>query len=75
MKTMPDASAFSLQDPSTHAHSQKGLSKREYIASLALQGILAAQESDYAVRPSVTVADAVYYADLLIAELNKASDE
>lgn len=43
-----------------------GLSKREYFAAMALQGLLIAQGNQ--AKPC----DAVAYADALIAELNKA---
>jgi hypothetical protein len=43
----------------------KGLSKREYFAAMAMQGLLANPNI------SVVTSDAVLYADKLIAELNK----
>ena len=44
-----------------------GLSKREYFAAMALQGLLAANRHN--------VELAVYYADALINELNKNTNE
>ena len=45
-----------------------GLTKREYFAAMALQGMLAKYGSDYQVQ---TAKEAVYFADALIEELNK----
>ena len=44
-----------------------GLTKREYFAAMAMQGILSQHDS----RPSYTATLAVEYADALINELNK----
>ena len=46
---------------------EKGLTKREYFAAIALQGILSQDDS----RPSYAATLAVVYADALIAALNK----
>ena len=46
-----------------------GLTKREYFAALALQGILA--NSDLIERDAFAVREAVAHADALISELNK----
>lgn len=49
----------------------QGLTKREYFAALAMQGILAAIKGDLVVQlPSLGIAS-VKCADALIAELNK----
>ena len=45
-----------------------GLTKREYFASMALQGLLTKYGSDYQVQ---IAKDAIYWADSLIDELNK----
>ena len=45
-----------------------GLTKREYFAAMALQGLLAKYGSDYQVQ---IAKDAIYWADALIEELNK----
>jgi hypothetical protein len=61
-KTQPNDSIHnSEQGP------QDGLTKREYFAAMAMQGILSQHDS----RPSYTATLAVEYADALIAALNK----
>jgi hypothetical protein len=70
--TNPNEPAFSkpafyhpdggLDSPNT------GLTKREYFAAMALQGMLAKYGSDYQVQ---IAKDAIYWADSLIDELNK----
>ena len=45
-----------------------GLTKREYFAAMAMQGLLAKFGSDYQVQ---ITKDAIYWADALIEELNK----
>ena len=45
-----------------------GLTKREYFALMALQGMLAKYGSDYQVN---NAKEAIYWADALIEELNK----
>ena len=45
-----------------------GLTKREYFAAMALQGLLAKYGSDYQVQ---NAKEAIYWADALIEELNK----
>ena len=45
-----------------------GLTKREYFAAMALQGMLAKYGSDYQVN---NAKEAIYWADALIEELNK----
>jgi len=52
-----------------------GLTKREYFAALALQGLLAAETENYNFGPTETgtrtaASDAVAHADALIAALN-----
>lgn len=64
--TKPEDTAFPFS-PSTNSHC--GLTKREYFAIRALEGLLA--NSSLNVTKSDEVSLAVEYADLLIAELNK----
>ena len=45
-----------------------GLTKREYFAAMALQGMLAKYGSDYQVN---NAKEAIYWADALIEELSK----
>ena len=45
-----------------------GLTKREYFAAMAMQGLLANYGSSYSVQNTM---EAVYMADALIEELNK----
>ena len=45
-----------------------GLTKREYFAAMALQGMLAKYGSDYQVN---NAKEAIYWTDALIEELNK----
>ena len=49
-------------------YKSNGLTKREYFAAMALQGMLAKYGSDYQVN---NAKEAVYWADALIEELNK----
>jgi hypothetical protein len=49
-----------------------GLTKREYFASMALQGLLSMYGSDYQVQ---IAKDAIYWADSLIEELNKTKQD
>ena len=49
-------------------YKSNGLTKREYFAVMALQGMLAKYGSDYQVN---NAKEAVYWADALIEELNK----
>jgi hypothetical protein len=49
-------------------YKSNGLTKREYFAALALQGLLANYGSSYGVQ---NIMESVYMADALIEELNK----
>ncbi len=49
-------------------YTSMGLTKREYFAAMALQGMLAKYGSDYQVN---NAKEAIYWADALIEELNK----
>lgn len=62
MSTNKDSPAFPGQTAS-------GLTKREYFAALALQGLAA--DSNITTTPEYISARAVRFADALIAELNK----
>ena len=66
-KTNGDEAAFAKPD-TTFLPSQKGLTKREYFAALALQGLLA---KGITFNATATVETAVKCADSLIEELNK----
>jgi hypothetical protein len=48
-----------------------GLTKREYFATMAMQGYLASVPNDTIERPEYAASHAVRYADALINELNK----
>jgi hypothetical protein len=67
MKTDPDESAF------CNGYEDPGLTKREYFAGLAMQGLLALPVPDRNNRmPSDEIAELCCgMADVLIAELNK----
>ena len=47
---------------------QEGLTKREYFAAMAMQGLLTKFGNDYELQ---IAKDAIYWADALIDELNK----
>ena len=64
METKSNEPAFA----SIHTPWLKGLTKREYFAAMALQGMLAKYGSDYQVQ---NAKEAIYWADALIEELNK----
>jgi hypothetical protein len=49
-------------------YKSNGLTKREYFAAMALQGLLAKYGSDYQVQ---ITKDVIYWTDALIEELNK----
>jgi hypothetical protein len=69
MKTQPNDSATGYGYATQHtSYSENGLTKREYFASLAMQGLLSGKiQTD-----SVFVADyAVEFADALIKSLNE----
>lgn len=70
MKTKPDSGAFACVALSDDGRKtwQDGLSKREYIAALALQGLLA---NKFRMTNDEAAKDALNYTDALIKELNK----
>lgn len=53
------------------SHEQSGLSKREYFAAIALQGLCAGCDSHF--QPEMFAQYARQYADALIEELNKTT--
>lgn len=63
----PNDNAFPFDDKGPHY----GLSKREYFAAMAMQGICANSIPGSHHMSQATAMDAVDYADALIAELNK----
>lgn len=64
METKSNEPAFA----SIHTPWLKGLTKREYFAAMAMQGMLAKYGSDYQVQ---NAKEAIYWANALIEELNK----
>lgn len=80
MKTNPNDSAFATQPPSSNGlsgeeyqlnYGQAGLTKREYFAAMAMQGILANLHNYSFEHDSEIAKSAIYKADALITELNK----
>lgn len=75
VRTINDDSAFPNMPvyDGINRLSEHGLTKREYFAAMAMQGLLMRDEYIHRER---SAEEAVYFADALIAELNKgASDE
>jgi len=68
-KTLPDATAFPESHPNTHMP-ESGLTKREYFAAMALQGMLANGAYDPMLEPWGLEEKAVECADILIDALN-----
>lgn len=76
MKTNPNDAAFARPHSEDEfneeiCHSQKGLTKREYFAALAMQGMLAYGNEKESYDPMRVPDKAVEIADALIQELNK----
>jgi len=71
MKTEPNQQAFASEGSGAIEHS--GLTKREYFAAMAMQGLIGNNESMKNLEASGTnfIEIAVQAADALIAELNK----
>ena len=61
-----------LDTPATWHVQDSGLTKREYFAAMALQGLCA--QGGYG-SPETIATDAVGYADSLSAELEKTNDQ
>lgn len=71
MKTDPNTPAFACSD---EKYLQPGLTKREYFAAMAMQGLLSnARLGDTCIKQYAK--DAVLHADNLIEELNKGGDD
>lgn len=62
-------SAFPFVEPPTDCAVSGGLTKREYFAAMAMQGILAAPNSYECTQPHIIANDAVLFADALLAKL------
>lgn len=83
MKTKSNAPAYPQEwhqhcDDTTTHEITGGLTKREYFAALAMQGVCAGEiecNSKISGNPEYTAQFAVQCADALIAELNKTSEE
>lgn len=70
--TNPNDSAFpEVQDVPQFNHHSYGLTKREYFAVLALQGLNANNDSRRTLTIAMLVDLSVMHADALIEELNK----
>jgi len=68
MKTNPNESAFAMVDSVSGAH-QCGLTKREYFAAMAMQGLVS---TEFILAPGITIGMiAVDMADDLIDSLNR----
>lgn len=72
MKITPGAPAFPLALPHPQSDYAPGLSKREYFAAKAMQGLLSCDYVGNVGKSGEEVANmAIEYADALINELNK----
>ena len=67
-ETNPNDLTYPVRKMDTRNYGYEGLTKREYFAAMALQGMLAKYGSDYQVQ---NAKEAIYWADALIEELNK----
>ena len=74
MKTNANDTAFPIINP-TNNEGHPGLTKREYFAAMALQGILSNEELRYKIRQDNELSGdvATKFADQLIEQLNKES--
>lgn len=68
MKTEPNEQAFPMPGSQSNAF-KRGLTKREYFAGLAMQGLLVTKAVEH-LRPEFVAARSVVFADALIAALN-----
>ena len=69
MKTNGNDAAFAVKDDN---FLQEGLSKREYFAAMAMQGMLAAGDGEFSFAHHTRISKlAVAHADVLIEALNK----
>lgn len=73
----PNDPAFPIQIPPGHyrmGESGDGLSKREYFAAMAMQGLLSNSISGSHRIPKRLSTEAVQYADALLAELERTKE-
>lgn len=82
MKTLPNDSAYAIAYEEKKWGSEDqikrvkyGLTKREYFAAMAMQGLLAGSYDSMAMGCKSVAEGAVSHADALIAELNNATGE
>lgn len=71
MKTIGVDSANVIYDEPRVNVMNRGLTKREYFAAMAMQGYLASFSGEGLATPSTMAMRAIGYADALINELNK----
>jgi hypothetical protein len=67
LKEQGNLNAFPMRNPDPNQDDEFGLTKREYFAAMALQGLLTTNDLTL----QECAKSAVHTADLLIAELNK----
>ena len=76
MKTNPNDAAFARTNTDPHLlGSSIGLTKLEFFAGLAMQGLLAKGDIDLKDRFEATAIEAVAHAKVLIDELNNQDEE
>lgn len=76
--TPPNDPAFPVvcQDFSGHRVCGAGLTKREWFAGMALQGVIASFSNNFNVAdPQDTAKTVLKFADALLAELSRGNDE
>ena len=69
LKEQGNLNAFPMLNPGPSQNDEYGLTKREYFAALALQGLLS--QSQFLINSEKFAKFAVEAADALMAELNK----
>jgi hypothetical protein len=69
LKEQGNLNAFPMLNPDPSQNDEFGLTKREYFAAMAMQGLLSNPNTSFETR------DAVIIADALIAELNKPNND
>lgn len=78
MKTNPDepisTNAGTWNDDNLRTHVGRGLTKREYFAAMAMQGLIANSKTTPELGRVEIVRHAVAHADALIEELNKNTE-
>lgn len=65
------SAADTIMDGEIHPPFQKGLSKREWFAGMALQGLLALHSGEFPPDSNSAAKKSVEYSDALLAELEK----